>query len=162
MVVALFTTNAGLDRARRRIKGAGTLRLLQIVAGRDGIRPSEIADLLEVHPSLVTRQVQELEAGGYVQVAEDPADRRSCHIELTTMGVHELRRLEQVGLERFAEFVADWEPSEVRTFTALLEKLETSKAAVAARERALAAQSPESGARTRGRRGKLAIAREPL
>ena len=37
--------------------------------------------------------------------------------------------------QRFAKFVADWEPSEVRTFTALLQKLEASKAAVAAYER---------------------------
>jgi hypothetical protein len=31
-------------------------------------------------------------------------------------------------------FVADWEPAEVQMFTALLEKLEASKAAVAAQE----------------------------
>jgi hypothetical protein len=50
-------------------------------------------------------------------------------------GDGEVRRLREVGLERFTKFVADWEPGEVRTFTALLQKLEASKAAVAARER---------------------------
>jgi hypothetical protein len=61
MVVALFTLTAGLERARRQKKAAGALSLLQVITGRDGIRPSEIADLQLVHPSLVTRQVRELE-----------------------------------------------------------------------------------------------------
>lgn len=38
--------------------------------------------------------------------------------------------LQQMGLERFATFVVDWEPDEVRMLTSLLEKLERSKAAV--------------------------------
>jgi len=43
---------------------------------------------------------------------------------LTSEGDQEVRRLREIGIERFAKFVADWEPSEVRTFTALLQKLE--------------------------------------
>ena len=54
MVVALFTLTAGLARARRQRRGAGILSLLQIVAQHDAIRPTEIADQLQV-PSLVTR-----------------------------------------------------------------------------------------------------------
>lgn len=44
--------------------------------------------------------------------------------------VEERQRPVPVGLDRFALFVADWEPDEVRTLTALLDKLERSKAAV--------------------------------
>lgn len=40
--------------------------------------------------------------------------------------------LQQADLERFAKFVAGWDLAEVRTFTSLLQKLEASKAAVAA------------------------------
>ncbi len=36
MVIALFTVNTGLDRARRRSKGASTLSVLQILARRQG------------------------------------------------------------------------------------------------------------------------------
>lgn len=64
MVVALFTLIAGIDRATRLSQGASTLSLLQVVAGREAIRPSEIADVQHVHPSLVTRQVRELERMG--------------------------------------------------------------------------------------------------
>jgi DNA-binding MarR family transcriptional regulator len=131
MVIALFTVNAGLDRARRRSNGASTLSVLQVLAGREGIRPSAIAEQLGVHPSLVTRQVQELEDAGYVDVTVDPVDARSLRVTLTRSGSREQQRLVQIGLDRFASFVADWEPDEVRTLTALLEKLERSKAAAA-------------------------------
>ena len=40
-----------------------------------------------------------------------------------------MARLRQVGVDRFATFLADWEPEEVRTLTALLEKLQSSKTA---------------------------------
>lgn len=134
MVAALFTLTAGMERARRQRKAAGTLSLLQLIDGRRAIRPSEIADLLQVHASLVTRQVRELEDAGHVQVAADPADGRSCLVTLTPAGTGELKRLTQAGLDRFALFVADWQPGDVRTLTALLDKLRNSMAAVAARE----------------------------
>lgn len=57
MVSALFTLKAGLNRARRQRKDAGTLSLLKVIADHDGIRPSEITDLQQVHPLLVTRQI---------------------------------------------------------------------------------------------------------
>jgi DNA-binding MarR family transcriptional regulator len=154
MVAALFTMNAGLERARRERKGASTLSLLQVIAAHEGIRPSEIADLQQVHPSLVTRQVRELEEAGFVQVTADPADGRSCLVTLVPTGADEVGRLVQFGLNRFALFVNDWEPEEVRTLTALLEKLKSSMATVSARERPRPAgrrwarQGAESGPKT--------------
>ena len=135
MVAALFVTNAALDRARHQKKGASTLSLLQIVAGTPGIRPSEIAGAQDVHPSQVTRQVRELESLGLVEVTADAADKRSCQVTLTSAGSGELQSLTEEGLDRFALFVADWEPEEVRMLTSLLQKLEESKAAAAARQR---------------------------
>jgi DNA-binding MarR family transcriptional regulator len=120
--------------ARRERKAAGTLSLLQLVAGRQSLRPSEIAEVHGVHPSLVTRQVRELEDAGLFQVAADPADGRSCLLTLTPAGAGELQRLTQAGLDRFALFVADWQPSDVRILTALLDKPRNSITAVAAQE----------------------------
>ena len=134
MVAALFTLTAGMDRARRQRKAAGTLSLLQLIADRGAIRPSQIADLQEVHPSLVTRQVRDLEDAGHVQVAADPADGRSCLVTLTPAGGGELKRLTRAGLDRFGLFVADWQPGDVRMLTALLDKLRNSITAVAAQE----------------------------
>ena len=135
MVTALFVTNAALDRARRQRKGASTLSLLQVVAATQGIRPSDIASAQDVHPSQVTRQVRELESSGLVEVTADTADKRSCRVTLTSAGSGQLQSLTEAGLDRFALFVADWEPEEVRMLTSLLQKLEESKAAAAARQR---------------------------
>jgi DNA-binding MarR family transcriptional regulator len=134
LVAALFTMNAGIERARRQRKGAATLSLLQVIAGHDGIRPSEIAELQQVHPSLVTRQLRELEGAGFVTTTTDPADRRSYLVTLEPAGSEELSRLEQFGLKRFALFVNGWEPHEVRTLTELLWKLQNSMATVSAQE----------------------------
>ena len=135
MVIALFTLIGGIDRAARQSAEASTLSLLQAIASRDAIRPSEIADLQHVHPSLVTRQVRDLEDKGYAQVTADPADGRSCLVTLTLAGAGEMARLRQVGVDRFATFLAGWEPEEVRTLTALLEKLQSSTTATATQRR---------------------------
>ena len=141
MVAALFTMNAGLDRARRQKKGATVASLLQIVAADPGIRPSRIAGVQDVHPSQVTRQVRELEDLGLVQVEADTDDKRSCRVTLTPSGSDQLQRLTEDGLDRFALFVADWEAEEVQLLTSLLRKFEESKATVAARNQ------PASGRR---------------
>lgn len=73
-------------------------------------------------------------APDYVRVEADPSDRRSRLVRVTRAGKKEMARLQKVGIDRFALFVADWPPEQVRTLTMLLEKLEASKAAVAARE----------------------------
>jgi DNA-binding MarR family transcriptional regulator len=135
MVVALFTLIGGLERATRHSGEASTLEVLQAIAPRGQLRPSEIAALRGVHPSLVTRQVRSLEDAGYVEISPDSGDHRSCLVRLTPSGEAEMLRLQQVGLARFATFVADWEPSEVRSLTALLRKLERSKADAPAQTR---------------------------
>lgn len=130
MVGALFTLIGSLERATRLSKGASTLSLLQVLGAHDSLRPSEIAARQQVHPSLVTRRLQDLEDAGYVRASTDPGDGRSRLVRLTRAGKREIARLRDVGIDRFALFVKDWQPEEVRTLTALLEKLQASKAAV--------------------------------
>ena len=76
-----------------------------------------------------------MEDAGFVTVNANPADGRSCLVELTPAGADELGRLTRVGLERFALFVSDWETEEVQALTALLEKLQRSMSSVDATER---------------------------
>jgi DNA-binding MarR family transcriptional regulator len=134
MVIALFTLNAGLDRARRESPGAGRLSVLQVLTAPEGDRPSDIANTLQVSPSLVTRHVQALEEDGFVAVTRDPADHRSCFVSLTARGHEEMRRLQGVGVARFASFVAGWDSCDVVKLTRLLERLEVDKHATAERE----------------------------
>lgn len=145
MVVALFTLISGVERARRQRKAAAALDLLQVIAAGEGMRPSDIADQRFVHPSLVTRQLRELEDAGYVQFAGDPDDGRAWLVALTPAGREEMLRLQDVGLDRFAMFVADWQAGEIQQLAALLNKLTASMAA---------APDPETPAVRRERRGR--------
>jgi DNA-binding MarR family transcriptional regulator len=135
MALALFTVKAGLDRAARLSRGASALSLLQALEPRDTLRPSQIASALQIHPSVVTRQVRELEDEGFVSVRANEQDRRSCLVSLTPEGRKETERLREIGLARFATFVADWDADEVRELTRLLNKLEASKAEIGEQER---------------------------
>ncbi len=133
MVTALMTVVGSIERAKRR-GDAGTLTMLQIIAARGRPRPSDIAIDLGVHQSTVTRHVRVLESAGFVDVAADPEDGRSCFITITDGGRVELNRLTEVGLSRFTAFVADWDAEDVRALGRLLSKLEVSKAQVKASE----------------------------
>jgi DNA-binding MarR family transcriptional regulator len=129
MVAALMTALHSTQRARS--KGdASRLAALYLIAAHPESSPKSISEELGVHPSSVTRQIQALEQDGHVKVKADPADRRSCRVTLTASGKVELERLRQVGLARFASFVAKWDAEEVRTLARLLVKFELSKAEV--------------------------------
>jgi DNA-binding MarR family transcriptional regulator len=126
MVGALMTTVHSAERARR--KGdASRLAALYVIAARPDSSPKTISEELGLHPSSVTRQIQALEKDGHVRVKADPADGRSCRVSLTPGGKAEIERLREIGLQRFASFVAKWEAEEVRALTRLLTKLELSK-----------------------------------
>lgn len=132
-MTALMRVVSGIERARR--KGdASTLTLLYAVAAQGRVRPSEVAMEMGVHQSTVTRQVQALAAAGQIEVTPDPDDNRSCFLTLTDAGREEIHRLTEVGLDRFAAFVEDWDANEVQTLGRLLAKLEASKSAVNERE----------------------------
>jgi DNA-binding MarR family transcriptional regulator len=144
MVVALFALTERLERASRQKQAASALSFLQVIAGRAGIRPSDIADKQLVHRSHATRQVRDLEDAGYVQVAGDPRDGRSWLVTLTPAGQQEMQRLQQVGLDRFAQFVGDWDDADVRVLAALLDKLSASITAVGEREQHQVGRRPRS------------------
>lgn len=129
MAGALFALTARLDRARRQKPGASALDMLQVIAGESGIRPSEIAARRGVHPSLVTRQLKEMEDAGRVVVTRDPSDGRSWRVSLTEVGVADLTRLQGIGLDRFGVFVSEWDAAEVERLATLLQKLSDSMAA---------------------------------
>jgi DNA-binding MarR family transcriptional regulator len=129
MVAALMASVQSIERAKSRGL-ASQLVALQAIAAHKRVQPSMLSAELRLHQSSVTRQIQSLERAGHVKVIANPADGRSCFVELTKSGRAELGRLTKFGLKRFAMFVADWDSSEVRTLARLLEKLEKSKAEV--------------------------------
>lgn len=128
LVVALFTVQESTARATRKNKNASLLRLLQAIATGEPVRPSELANQLEVHQSLITRQIRELEEMGKVSVSPDPKDGRAFVVSLTDLGGKQVAELTEVGMQRFMGFVRGWDPDEVREFTRLLWKFHETKA----------------------------------
>lgn len=143
LVVALFTVHAGMERARRNQHAAGTLAVLQIAA-RGRVHPSVIAAELGIHQSSVTRRVQALVEAGLVSVVPDQADGRARYVVLTDSGRDEVTRLTEVGMQRFASFVADWDADDVRTLSRLLTRFEQAKHAADPAETAEHAGPPEA------------------
>ncbi|HEY4456133.1 MAG TPA: MarR family transcriptional regulator [Pseudonocardiaceae bacterium] len=128
MIAALYAVQNDMARATRKIKNASLLRLLQVIAATEPVRPSELAVQLEVHQSLITRQIRELEDEGKVSVSADPQDGRAFVVALTDVGRQQVAELTEVGIQRFMGFVRGWDADEIREFTRLLHKFQETKA----------------------------------
>ena len=128
MVYALYTVQESMARNARKIPNASLLRLLQTIAAAEPVRPSVLAAALEVHQSLITRQIRELEESGKVSVSPDPGDGRAFVVALTEVGRKQVAELTEVGMQRFMGFVRGWDADEVREFTRLLRKFQETKA----------------------------------
>ncbi|GLY43729.1 hypothetical protein Amsp01_097520 [Amycolatopsis sp. NBRC 101858] len=129
VVYPLTRISEALRRAQSRAADPTRVAILRLAAGKGRVRPSEVAAELDVHQSSITRQTRALEDAGHVRLEADPEDRRSCLISLTEPGWDEVRRLTKLGLDRFADFLRDWSPEDVRRLGELLARLETSVAA---------------------------------
>jgi DNA-binding MarR family transcriptional regulator len=150
MAQALFTVQEGMARATRKIPNASLLRLLQTIAATQPVRPSELAAQLEVHQSLITRQIRELEQEDKVAVSPDPNDGRAFVVSLTEVGGKQVADLAEIGMQRFIGFVRGWDAEEVREFTRLLRKFHETKAEFAASNPPETAD-PKAGSRRRNR-----------
>jgi DNA-binding MarR family transcriptional regulator len=126
LVTVLSALTTRLGRILARPGGANRLAVLSCVRAVDGIRPSQVAEALNLHQSQITRQVQELEEEGLVTTAVAPDDRRARTLSLTAAGAAELDRLMVHGMAIWSGFVDGWDPADVRTLTALLTRLHAS------------------------------------
>ncbi|SEP53091.1 MarR family winged helix-turn-helix transcriptional regulator [Amycolatopsis saalfeldensis] len=126
IVYPLARLGQSMRRAQNKAIDPTRQAILQQAAVKGRVRPSELAAELDLYPSSITRQTRSLEDDGLIAVEADPADRRSCLISLTEPGWEEVRRLTRLGLDRFSEFLADWDAEDVRTLGRLLTRLEAS------------------------------------
>ncbi|MFN2562901.1 MAG: MarR family winged helix-turn-helix transcriptional regulator [Jatrophihabitans sp.] len=69
------------------------VRTLLILASRDSIRPTELADALGVHASNATRACDKLVVAGRIQRQENPDNRRSQILRLTPAGRAAIRSI---------------------------------------------------------------------
>lgn len=104
-----------LDRA--------AVALLRQLARAEPLRPSELAALLAVEASHVTRQVQQLQRAGYVTRVPDPDDRRAQRIQLTAAGRDAVDRIRAASRRGMQLALAKWSPDELRQLATLFHRM---------------------------------------
>lgn len=136
----------------------GSQRLDRLIAARSGVsigvaavavlgkviedgpmRMSDLAEAVRTQPAALTRQVQALEAEGYVERAADPADGRASVVTATSAGRVAHRRIEAANDELMAEQLDDWTTEELADLVDRLDRLVADLRAVPASRRRRAA-----------------------
>ena len=83
----------------------GMLFMIQHHSGEDGIKVSEISNLMKVTSPTVTQSVTALEAQGLVCRRMDPFDRRIIKVSLTDKGREIARQAQRDMIEAFSTVV---------------------------------------------------------
>ncbi|MFF3381264.1 MarR family winged helix-turn-helix transcriptional regulator [Streptomyces sp. NPDC002680] len=97
--------------------------LLRQIADSEPLRPGELANLLAVEASHITRQVQRLQEAGYVTRVPDPHDRRAQRIRLTAAGEEAVVRIQEVKRHSMRMALEDWSPQELRRLAAFVDRM---------------------------------------
>ncbi len=104
-----------LDRA--------AVAILRHIAESEPLRPGVLAVRLSVEASHVTRQLRQLERGGYVIRVADPEDRRAQRVQLTDEGLAAVGRVREVGRRYLEQALGDWSEGDLRQLAALFHRL---------------------------------------
>ena len=103
--------------------GFAAFAVLGKVVADGPVRLSDLAAAQRIHPAALTRQVQALEAEGYIERRPDPLDGRAAVVEATTAGKAAHRRLAAANDAIMAEQLADWSTQELQDLVGRLERL---------------------------------------
>lgn len=83
-------------------------------------RLSDLAAVLGVDVSTLSRQVQRLATAGFLRRTTDPDDGRAARLVLTAEGKRTVDKLRQARLRSLAAIVEDWSEEDLDTFSRLL------------------------------------------
>jgi DNA-binding MarR family transcriptional regulator len=109
-------------RARQDNAEAGMTSVLSVLAKCGPIRASEVAQLLFLDLSTVSRHVQNLERAGYVEKVADPTDRRAMTLHLTGEGKDHVEQIWERRIATMRENLSHWDPADLRKLTELLSR----------------------------------------
>ena len=96
--------------------------LCGVLVERGPTRLTDLATVLWLDKSTVTRQVATLEAAGLATRVPDPSDGRAALVGLTEEGSALLGRVRQGRREGLRDALAGWSADEVTEFAGLLER----------------------------------------
>ena len=98
-------------------------RTLARIARHEGINQAGLADLLEIRPMTLVRQIDRMEDAGWIERRPDPADRRARLLFLTDKARPILGRIRAVANETRDEALARLSRSETAELMALLTRV---------------------------------------
>lgn len=98
-------------------------RTLGYIARNEGINQAGLADLLEIRPMTLVRQIDRMEEAGWIERRADPADRRARRLFLTAKARPILGRILDVANETRDEALARLKPGEAEQLIDLLTKV---------------------------------------
>jgi MarR family transcriptional regulator, transcriptional regulator for hemolysin len=128
-------------------------RLLGFLARNEGINQAGLADLLDIKPMTLVRQVDRMEEAGWIARRPDPADRRARRLYLTERARPILDRIRAVAAEVKEEALAGMSADEEEALVDQLRRVHANLAdAVAAPPLAAAAGFADTVATPRAAR----------
>jgi DNA-binding MarR family transcriptional regulator len=103
-------------------------RTLGYLARNEGINQAGLADLLEIRPMTLVRQVDRMEESGWIERRPDPADRRARRLFLTDKARPVLDRIWEVADATQREAFIRLSPDESERLIALLRRVHSTLA----------------------------------
>lgn len=121
MMVRRIKKQAANVNKEQHLKSASYLILLLISeSGPMGVK--QIASLLHLDISTVSRQAAELQELGKIVKKQSPDDGRAYDYHLTEKGVESLKCARSHRQERFKKLTEEWEDNDIADFAYLLKK----------------------------------------
>lgn len=99
-------------------------RTLGYLVRNEGINQAGLADLLEIRPMTLVRQIDRMEEAGWIERRPDPADRRARRLYLTGKARPILGRIWNVANETRDEALARLTPDEADQLVDLLSRVQ--------------------------------------
>jgi len=98
-------------------------RTLGYIARNEGINQAGLADLLEIRPMTLVRQIDRMEEAGWIERRADPADRRARRLFMTAKARPILGRILDVANETRDEALVRLKPGEAGQLIDLLKRV---------------------------------------
>jgi len=103
-------------------------RTLGYLARNEGINQAGLADLLEIRPMTLVRQIDRMQEAGWIERRPDPTDRRARRLFLTDKARPVLGRIWDVSSETQDQVLASLSPDEAEQLIDLLRRVHGSMA----------------------------------
>jgi DNA-binding MarR family transcriptional regulator len=101
----------------------GQWRVLAQLARMEGCRQTDLAEILEIRPISLTRQIDKLVDHGLVERHPHPSDRRAALLHLTASATPLIEQLLELGVQTRERALAGFDADERRQLLAYLERI---------------------------------------